>query len=170
MKKVVLNGIEEYNTKYPKDKLSIENEVLKDIFIYSEGYPHFVQQICYSAFSVCKGNKIIKQDVLNGLIKKGGAFDLIGNRYYKDLFFNRIKAEPYRNILRIMAKKWNSWISKDEIRKDFKGKPTSLDHGLTTLRKRNIILAKRGTRGLYRLQWASFAFWIQNYHKYFEKA
>jgi len=167
--KVVMNGIEEYNKRYPNDKLSIEGEALKDIFIYSEGYPHFVQQICYSAFSVCESNQITHDNVLNGIVRKGGAYDLIGDRYYKDLFFNRIKAESYRNILRIMAKKWNSWISKDEIRKEFKGKLSSLNHGLNALRNRNIILSKKGTRGLYRLQWVSFAFWIQNYTKYSEK-
>jgi AAA+ ATPase superfamily predicted ATPase len=168
--KVALKGIEEYNEKYPKNKLTIESKALKSIFLFSEGYPHFVQQICYSALSVCSGKQISDDDVLKGLVDKGGAIDLIGDRYYKDLFFNRINVDSYREILRIMAKNWGSWISKEDIRKEFKGKSTSLDNGLKALRSRNIILSKKGARGLYRLQWVSFAFWIRNYNKYIEKA
>jgi hypothetical protein len=170
VEKVALKGIEEYNEKFPDNKLTIENKALKSIFIFSEGYPHFVQQICYSALSVCSSNQISNDDVLKSMIDKGGAIDLIGDRYYKDLFFNRINVDSYREILRIMAKNWNSWISKEDIRKEFKGKSTALDNGLKALRSRNIILSKKGARGLYRLQWASFAFWIQNYNKYIEKA
>ena len=33
----------------------------------------------------------------------GGALDLIGDRYYRDAFYNRISKESYRQVLRIMA-------------------------------------------------------------------
>jgi hypothetical protein len=86
--------------------------------------------------------------------------DLIGDRYYKDLYFNKINQESYREILQIMAEKWNDWISKKAIKDKFKGKESTLDNGLKTLCDKHIILRKEGAKGLYRLQWASFAFWI----------
>jgi hypothetical protein len=86
---------------------------------------------------------------------------LIGDKYYKDLYFNRINVDSYRHILNIMAEEWNRWISKKEIGKKFKGKASTLDNGLKALKDRNIILSKPGTRGEYRLQWRSFALWIK---------
>ena len=40
-----------------------------------------------------------------------------------------------------------------------------MNNGLNALIKRNIILIKEGERGVYRLQWASFAFWINGFTK-----
>jgi len=94
------------------------------------------------------------------MFKEGGALDIIGDRYYKDLFYKKIKADSYRQVLTIMSHKWNDWVSKEEIKKKFKGKESTLNNGIKALRERNIILSKRGSRGHYRLQWAGFAFWI----------
>lgn len=60
-----------------------------------------------------------------------------------------------------MSNEWNGWITKTEIRKQFKGADKTLDNGLHALKMRNIILHEEGSRGRYRLQWASFAFWIK---------
>ncbi|MBD3339408.1 MAG: AAA family ATPase [Candidatus Lokiarchaeota archaeon] len=166
---VALKGIQEYNEKKPENKLTIDDKAYNRIYFFSEGYPHFVQQICYSTLSIDDDNHISIEDVENGFGNKGGAVDLIGDRYYKNLFFNKINVDSYRQILRIMAKKWNSWVSKEEIRQEFKGKASTLDNGIKALRDRNIILSKKGARGLYRLQWASFAFWIRTYSKYIEQ-
>jgi len=61
-----------------------------------------------------------------------------------------------------MADKLDKWISKKEIEKHFKGKPSSLTNGLKALRDRNIILSKSGSKGFYRLQWKGFALWIRS--------
>ena len=69
----------------------------------------------------------------------------------------------YRQVLRIMAENGNQWVSKSDIRKRFKGKPTTLDNAIHALRGRNIILTKEGERGVYRLQHQGFAYWIKLY-------
>ncbi len=162
-------GIAEYNEKYPDEVLTIDENALDSIYTFSEGYPHFVQQICSSALLKDEDSFISEEDVTNGIVGKGGAVDILGTRYYKDLFYNRINVDSYRQILIIMAQNWNEWVTKDEIRKKFKGKSSALNNGIKALKERNIILTKRGSRGNYRLQWVSFAFWIRNYSKYKSK-
>jgi len=101
---------------------------------------------------------IDKNDVQAAIVP---AINHIGNRYYKDMYFNKIKENSYRYVLKIMSEKWNEWISKKEIRSKFKGKESVLNNALKALIDRKIILRKPGSRGEYRLQWAGFAFWIK---------
>lgn len=163
---VVKKGLDEANSKSDStDKITITDEALNAIYGYSEGYPHFIQQVGYSAFDTNTDNKIDEQDVVTGALKKNGAIDLIGNRYYIDLFYNKIKVESFRDILNIMAQNWDGWISKEQIRKSFKGGETALTNGLRALKDRSIILCKEGVKGIYRLQWKSFAFWIKNHNR-----
>ena len=133
---------------------------MEAIYLYSEGYPHFIQQIGYSVFAIDTDNNITKEDVERGMFKSKGAFDLIGDRYYKDMYYNKIKIDSYREILIIMAKNSNDWVSRKDIEKQFSGKKDTLTNGIKALRDRNIILSKPGRRGLYRLQWIGFAVWI----------
>lgn len=129
----------------------------------SEGYPHFVQQFGYSAFAADDDNQIDKKDCMAGAFGDGGALELIGNRYYRDDFYNRIQKDSYRQILRIMAVRLDDWVTKDEIKREFKGTPKTLDNAIQTLKDRHIILAKEGERGVYRLQHKGFALWIRLY-------
>jgi len=161
VKYVVNNAIEDINKKDPKLNLTISDEALKAFYDWSEGYPHFLQQLGFSTISLCNETRIESINVEEAMFKEGGALELIGKRYYMDLFYNKINVDSYRQILTIMAQKWNSWISKQEIRKEFTGSGSNLDNGIKALRDRHIILTKRGVRGQYRLQWLSFAFWIK---------
>lgn len=162
VKEVVSRGLKEANEKNQIVTL-IDNAALELIVGFSEGYPHFVQQIAYSTFDIDNDNSINVEDVKAAMFMPGGAIDLIGDRYYKELYYNQIQEAAYRKILQIMATKWNEWITKKEIKQNFQGSANTLDNGLQTLIKRNIILKKQGERGVYRLQWASFAFWIKNF-------
>jgi len=92
-------------------------------------------------------------------IKKLFKEKFIEDRYYEDMY-GKIKKDSYRQILNIMARKSNDWVSKKEIKKKFKGKKTTLENGIKALRDRDIILSKPGSRGLYRLQLIGFAVWI----------
>jgi len=158
VEQVIKIGLEEANKN--GSQTTVDDEALKYIYLYSEGYPHFVQQIGYSAFMMDTDNIIDKSDVQNAMFSKDGALDLIGDRYYKNMYYGKIKRDSYRQILNIMANKSNKWVSRKEIEKQFKGKKTILKNGIKALRDRNIILSKPGTRGLYRLQWIGFALWI----------
>lgn len=164
VKQVIHRGLKEAHEKN-KIETKIEDSALDLIVDYSEGYPHFVQQIGYSAFDIDSGNHITAADVKTAMFMPKGALDLIGNRYYKELYYGKIEKNAYRGILQIMATKWNGWITKKEIKEQFKGKVSELNNGLNALIKRNIILIKEGERGVYRLQWASFAFWINGFTK-----
>lgn len=89
--------------------------------------------------------------------------ELIGDRYYRDNFYNKIKKESYRQVLRIMADNLDDWVTKKEIKTKFKGNDSTLDNALFALRDRKIILPKEGERGVYRLQHKGFAWWIKLY-------
>lgn len=130
---------------------------------YSEGYPHFIQQFASSAFAADTDNVIGVDDVKAGAFGERGAMELIGDRYYRDNFYNKIQKESYRQVLRIMADKLDDWVTKKEIKAKFRGQESTLDNALFALRERKIIFAKEGERGVYRLQHKGFAWWIKLY-------
>jgi hypothetical protein len=160
-KYVVKQAENEINRIEPERNFSIADEAYMAFHSMSEGYPHFLQQIGFSTLELTDNNIITGEDVRASMFADGGALEIIGNRYYADLFYNKINVDSYRQILEIMAKKWNEWITKEEIKKLFIGSEMTLTNGIKALRDRNIILSKRGVRGQYRLQWLSFAFWIK---------
>jgi len=168
VRKVIQKGLDEAN-KRNTTPVKITDGALNYIYAYSEGYPHFVQQFGHSCYSYDTDNLIDEKDVGDSAFSEGGAFDLIGDRYYKELYFNKIREDAYRQILKIMSQKWNQWISKKEIREKFKGKKTTFDNGLAALKARGIILRRPGAKGEYRLQWAGFAFWINHFAERKEK-
>ena len=87
--------------------------------------------------------------------------DKIGDRYYRDDFYNKIQKDSYRQVLHLMADSGNQWVAKADIRKRFSGKTSTLDNAIKALVDRKIILAKEGKRGTYRLQHRGFALWIK---------
>ena len=134
----------------------------KQILInFSEGYPHFIQQFGHCAFTKDRDNNIDDSDCFDGAMSSGGALDLIGERYYRDNFYNKIQKESYRQILRIMAEHKDIWVTKKYIKSKFKGSDTILNNAIKALRDRHIILSKEGERGVYRLQHRGFALWIK---------
>jgi hypothetical protein len=160
-KYVLKQAIIEVNKVEPERNLQFTDDAQTAFHAMSEGYPHFLQQIGYSTLELTDSNIITGQLVRESMFAGGGALKIIGDRYYADLYYTKINVDSYRQILDIMALKWNEWITKHEIRKLFKGSDTTLTNGIQALRDRNIILSKRGVRGHYRLQWLSFAFWIK---------
>jgi hypothetical protein len=139
----------------------ITDEARKLMVTFSEGYPHFIQQFGYSAFDRDRDNVIDEKDVGDGAFDQHGAFEQIGNRYYRNDFYNKIQQESYRQVLRIMAEDLDGWVSKQEIRKKFKGSTSTLNNAIKALRDRKIILSKEGELGTYRLQHKGFAVWIR---------
>jgi len=162
---VINNGLKE--AKERSIIVTISEGAIETIRQFSEGYPHFVQQIAYSAYDHDSDNNIDVKDVDYSMYCENGALDLIGDRYYKHLYYDKIKQDSYRQILDIMAQRFNDWVTKKEIEQQFSGKKTVLTNGIQALRERSIILSKKGSRGLYRLQWRGFAVWINrlNYRK-----
>ena len=144
-------------------KTTIETKA-KEVLIYlSEGYPHFIQQFGYSAFAYDNDNIIDEKDVRESALGAKGALNLIGDRYYRNDFYNKIQQESYRQVLRIMADDLDGWVDKAKIRRMFKGKDSVLNNALKALRDRHIIQPKEGQKGVYRLQHKGFALWIKLY-------
>ncbi len=144
-----------------KKKTKINTPAKELLNALSEGYPHFIQQFGHSAFRSDTDGEITAQDVEDGAFKKRGALELIGNRYYRNDFYNRIQKENYRQVLRIMAEKLDGWVTKKEIRKNFRGKEGTLNNAIKALKDRHIIIPRAGVRGVYRLQHKGFALWIK---------
>ena len=149
--------------KLNAEQTTIDAAAKEALISYAEGYPHFIQQFGYSAFEADTDLIIDTQDVERGAIGPQGAMEKIGDRYYRDDFYNKIQKSSYRQVLRIMAENGNRWVSKSDIRIKFRGQQTTLDNAIHALRDRNIILTKEGERGVYRLQHQGFAFWIKLY-------
>ena len=159
---LIKDGLKESSEK-SGISMSIDNNALDLIYEYSEGYPHFVQQIGFSTFELNNDEKIDSRDVKFGFFSKNGALNSIGERYYKKLYYSDISVESQREILDIMAKKWNVWVTREYISSQYKHK--SLDTCIRALKEKKIILSREGQRGQYRLQYGSFAFWIKNHKK-----
>lgn len=160
----VIDSCLEEATRQPE---AVETIVLDDartlLVTYSEGYPHFIQQFGYSAFAHDDDNVIDRADVQDGAFGPGGAFEQIGDRYYRNDFYKKIQKESYRKVLRIMAENLDGWVTKQEIRALFRGSDSVLNSALKALRDRKIIRPKEGELGVYRLQHKAFAAWIRYY-------
>lgn len=159
---VIDRALSEANTENA-EKTTIDDAGRAGLINLSEGYPHFIQQFGYSAFAADIDFVIDRDDVSKGAFGSMGAMEKIGDRYYRDDFYNKIQKDSYRQVLRIMADNENRWVSKPDIRSRFRGNTSTLDNAIHALRERNIILAKEGERGMYRLQHRGFAFWIKLY-------
>ena len=163
-KRVIENGLTE-SEKINHIKINIEKSASDLIYVYSEGYPHFIQQIGFSVFEVDKDNLINEDDVYKGMFMSNGALQQMGARYFYKPFYQDINVESQREILRIMAEKWKDWVTREWIKKKFSGNTINLDNGIRALRDKGIIIPQEGHKGHYRLQWASFAFWIKNHKR-----
>jgi len=131
--------------------------------ILSEGYPHFIQQFAYCAFESDNDKVIDEGDVMSGAFKQeGGAFQQLGVKYFEDLYFDQIWSDEYREVLRVIADHHDQeWVNKATIRKEAKIKESTLNNALRALTARNIIVPKRGEKGVYRLPTRSFGVWIR---------
>ena len=162
IKRVIMFCMEEAE-KLNHEKFAFTADAEQAMIDFSEGYPHFIQQYGFCAFSKAENTTITLDNVVAGAMGKKGALELIGDRYYRNDFYNKIQGEGYREVLRIMADYNNQWVTKAMIKSSFTGKPSTLDNALHTLKERNIILSKEGEKGTYRLQDRGFAHWIKLY-------
>ena len=114
-----------------EEKTTITDEARKVLVNLSEGYPHFIQQFGYSAFASDKDFLIDQTDVQASAFGQRGALDLIGDRYYRNDFYNKIQQDSYRQVLRIMADDLDGWVSRSAIASSSKG-----NHQHSTTRSR----------------------------------
>ena len=145
-------------------EVTIDPDAEVSLSFITEGYPHFIQQFAYCAFDADDDNNIDGEDVQKGAYGDTGALKQLGLKYFEKQFFDQIGSDEYRQVLRVMAKHFDGWVTKAEIRKEATGiKASTLDNALAALKSRGIIVAKPGTKGTYKLPSRSFAVWIRAY-------
>ena len=158
-KQVVTKGLTEANRKNTY-KTEINDNALDTIANISEGYPHFIQQYAYSSFEADINHIIEMNDVIDGLFKEKGALNQLGLRYFENWYSGEIFSDDYRQVLQIIASNENQYTTRKEIIDKSDLKKHTVDNALTTLKKKNIIIPKKGRRGEYKLPSRSFAAWI----------
>jgi hypothetical protein len=161
---VIRRGLDEAKTKNDFE-VKIDAEAELTLSYITEGYPHFIQQFAYCAFEFDTDNSIDVDDVLGGAYDKdAGALRQLGLKYFEKQYFDQIGSDEYRQVLRVMAKRLDNWVTKVEIRKETSQiKASTLDNALTALKARGIIVPKTGAKGVYKLPSRSFAVWIRAY-------
>jgi hypothetical protein len=161
---VIRRGLDEANTKNGFE-VKIDAEAELSLSYITEGYPHFIQQFAYCAFEFDTDNLIDADDVLKGAYDKdAGALRQLGLKYFEKQYFDQIGSDEYRQVLCVMAKQLDNWVTKAEIRKETSQiKGSTLDNALTALKARGIIVPKAGAKGIYKLPSRSFAVWIRAY-------
>ena len=161
--KVIRKGLEEANAKN-EFKVMIESEAEQSLAFITEGYLHFIQQFCYCVFDADHDNNIDMEDVRTGAYGENGALKQLGLKYFEKQYFDQIGSDEYRQVLRVMAKHFDGWVTKTQIRKEATGlKSSTLDNALSALKARGIIISKSGTKGVYKLPSRSFAVWVRAY-------
>lgn len=167
--KYVIKRVLDHSQKLNGQSTEIEELAEHNLVRLSEGFPHFIHQYGYCAFELSDGKTITDNNIQQGAFGNNGAIEKIGDKYYRDDFYNKIKVDSYRQVLIIMAEKLDDWVTKKHIKTKFKGQSATLDNAINALRTRGIILSKEGTQGTYRLQDKGFAWWIAMNQKKEEK-
>jgi hypothetical protein len=100
-------------------------------------------------------------DVNNGAFKENGALDQLGNRFFSELYFEKISSEDYRKVLNAMAEKLDGYMTRAQIIKASGVKDTQVTNALKALRDRGIVIPNDERQGEYRLPTQSFGVWIK---------
>jgi AAA ATPase domain len=160
-RKLVLRlGLQDAASKSGID-VSFEEGAEEMVSQLSEGYPHFIQQFAYCAYDQHRGNTITLSDVRSGAFdREGGAIHQLGQRYFQGLYFGQIGSDDYRKVLHAMASEAD-WVTKKQILTKTGLKPGTVNNAIQALKTREIIRAKPGRAGVYRLPSQSFKAWIR---------
>ena len=158
-KEVVIKGLKEADEKNGFETL-IDDNALGMIAHLSEGYPHFIQQYAYSSFEQDNDKKIDAMDVIKGLTDENGALQLLGMRYFENMYTEEVRSDDYRTVLQIIAQH-SGYVQRKTIIEESGLKRHTVDNALAALKKRGSIVAKSGQKGLYKLPSRSFATWIK---------
>lgn len=142
---------------------TITDDATNLIFEYSDGHPHFVHQFGYCAFeaSVVRGGTlaITAADVTRGAISSRGAFDLLGDMYFRPSLEGVELEEFALQLLDYMTENPRHFFGEKEI-------AAQLGCDLYTisllLRQMCGLSILHGDKGSYRVRYACFAYWYKS--------
>jgi hypothetical protein len=143
--------------------ITITDEALNNIYLFSEWNPHYVQLICSHIYDFNQDDKIDWSDVKWGMLWINWAIEELWKIYYEKFYYKDVTSVNHRKVLDIMAKNWNEWVSRTKLKNKFWWEDSTLDSALASLKKKNIILKKNSSLWEYKLQRVSFAYWIINH-------
>jgi len=147
------------------EKVAITDEAVELIADWSDGFPGIVQEFAYSAFGRDDDGVIDEQDVRDGATGGSGAYERLGERYFKELFYEQVQSDSYRLMLRFMSNTGTNWVKKEAIRQGTKLTPSIVTNGINALTSRELITPRPGVRGQYRLASRALATWINQFTK-----
>lgn len=156
---VIQLGLNEAKLKNGID-IGITDGARSIISSFSEGYPHFLQQYCYSSFEVDKDNNIDEKDVRDGLSGENGALKQLGDKYFDRMYYKEISSKNYRKILIVMAKSDLEYIGKQEIISSSGLSEGVVTNAINAFCKKGIIIREKGKKGQYKISSRSFKAWI----------
>ncbi|MEQ8853610.1 AAA family ATPase [Gimesia sp.] len=160
---ILENGIREANSRN-KDSIEIDDDVVDWIAGRgSQGYPHFIQEYAYAAFDADTDNHITIGDLNEGVYRENGALAQLGKKYFENMYLDQIGSDDYRKVLQVMSEYMDNFVTKATLREETGLKNYTLSNAISALTKRNIVVAKKGQKGEYRLPSKSFAIWIKTY-------
>lgn len=149
-----------------KPKKTISKDAINKILFYSENYPHLIQAIGYSSFTMSNENEITENDVEAGLHGNEfypGAIEKLG-----DLFFNKMYEEVRKNqnckdalkVIAEIAGSENKWVSRKKILETSPKKRSSLDWALSDLVNKKLIIKNPDKTGEYKMYSNMFQVYI----------
>ena len=138
-------------------KVEIDGSILEKIAHITGGMPYFVQQVGYSVFNADVDHFIDEEDYMKGLgigkyiDVKDSALEQLARKRFNKIYVDQFRSNAYREVLKIMAGCSTDIVTKEFIRKKFKGKATKLNNAINALRDRNAIKSVPGKKGEYEL-------------------
>ena len=159
-KGAIQSGLNVANEKNA-EQTSITESACDLLANWSEGYPHFLQEFSYWAFEKSTESLIDIDDVQKGAFSENGAIDQLGQKYYTDMYIDRIGSEDYRKVLVCMAEFLDDWVERQHLIEKSGVKASIVDNALRALKDRRIIVANPAKNGQYRLPTRAFATWIK---------
>jgi hypothetical protein len=159
-REVVNRGLADVRLKSDRE-IGMLPQALEKIALYSEGFPHFLQQYAFSAVDTDTDGFIDENDVDYGANKEHGALDQLGVSYFQEMYSEQIDSDQYRKVLQVMSESQTEYVSRKDIARLTQMTTTTLTNALNALKKKRIIIPHTDKKGLYKLSSNSFGAWIR---------
>lgn len=145
-------------------KLTIVDDILENMYYFSEGYPNFLQEFGYACFEVDTDKVITKNDFTYGILgeknKFKGALDTIYDRYLSKILTRDLLSERYREILTVFGDTDEEILTLKDIQKVLP-KIKGMSGYLGVLVKRGILTKPPGTSGKYKVSSRMLELWLR---------